>query len=390
MSPSLRAGTFADLYHPDGKTLVNKLGIVNDARALQAIEGEYGDARTLQLFEGVLERSHDVQHLRAIHRHLFADVYEWAGVMRHEPITLGADRFILPEGMQKVGAHTAFARASTIPDRLDGLFGRLRDDNYFRGQDRETFVRSISGFLVELNEIHPFPEGNGRSQREIARSIAEGAGHSLDFSIVSQERMAAVSERSMAADSRPADPAAMIRLIDEISDPVRAAPLRKAISFLRSQDFPWLDQYISTSVPGEIYQGTMVDRAGANFMMRRADDTIIIGFTADLDGAPRSGDPIRFVAQEGSYHAAVAHAFGTLDRAVAARHPALAAAHRTMDLVEQEITREFAPGDPDRLKARELGHDMILDDLRHGRSHSRTLHIRAVEQSISHEVGLSL
>jgi cell filamentation protein len=88
-------------------------------------------------------------HYRAIHRHLFQDVYAWAGRVRTVRISKGTSTFCYPEHIDR---------------EMRRVFGNLRRERFFRGLDASTFARKAAHFLGELNAIHPFREGNGRTQ----------------------------------------------------------------------------------------------------------------------------------------------------------------------------------------------------------------------------------
>jgi len=90
-----------------------------------------------------------VRHYCGIHRHLFLDVYAWAGRFRTVRISKGGSMFCYPEH---------------IPREMRTLFVRLKNDNYLRGFAIEDFVRQSAHFLATLNAIHPFRDGNGRTQ----------------------------------------------------------------------------------------------------------------------------------------------------------------------------------------------------------------------------------
>ncbi|MEC5292951.1 MULTISPECIES: hypothetical protein [unclassified Aurantimonas] len=178
-------------------------------------------------------------------------------------------------------------------------------------------------------------------------------------------------------------------MMDEISDPVRATPLRKALADLDRHEFQWQETYISTTVPGERYKGTFVGQASDSFMMMVGTRSIAVGFTADLDQVPRSGDPISFTATERGYNHGVAAAFDRLDRSDAERHPTLAAAHRALDRLDAEVAREFTPREEAFTEARQVGLQTIRDDLREGRTHGPDFASHAVEAVRGHGTGHS-
>ncbi len=64
---------------------------------------------------------------------------------------------------------------------MDALFAGLAPDDNLRGLDKATFASKAAHFLSELNAIHPFREGNGRTQLSFLALLAEQAGHPLDM-----------------------------------------------------------------------------------------------------------------------------------------------------------------------------------------------------------------
>ena len=55
----------------------------------------------------------------------------------------------------------------------------LRSENFLRDLDREAFVERLAYYLGEVNAVHPFREGNGRTQRAFFEQLAREAGHTL-------------------------------------------------------------------------------------------------------------------------------------------------------------------------------------------------------------------
>ena len=127
----------------------------------------------------------DVRQYRAVHRHLFQDVYSWAGRFRTVRISKGSSMFCYPEN---------------IPAEMDRLFRSLGDQDELRGRDRAAFARQSAHVLAELNAIHPFREGNGRCQLVFLVLIAERAGHPLDLDRMEPGAMLAAMIRSFDGD----------------------------------------------------------------------------------------------------------------------------------------------------------------------------------------------
>lgn len=106
-------------------------------------------------------------HYRAIHRHLFQDVYPWAGRYRTVRMTKDQSPFCFPEN---------------IAAEMRALFERLAAADVLRGRDTEGFADGAAGFLAYLNAIHPFREGNGRTQLTFLSLLSVTAGHPFDLS----------------------------------------------------------------------------------------------------------------------------------------------------------------------------------------------------------------
>ena len=89
----------------------------------------------------------------------------------------------------------------------------LKRHNYLRGLSHEDFVVSAARFLATLNAIHPFREGNGRTQTSFLLLIADLAGHPLDLNKLVPERFLGAMVASFHGDERP--------LIDELGELIR-------------------------------------------------------------------------------------------------------------------------------------------------------------------------
>lgn len=283
----------------NGATLKNKVG-ANSYEELELKEHAPLAIRLIELREGLgPAQTFDAAHLRGIHRHLFQDVYEWAGHLRHEPFTFADGSTASMPTMQKTGGQ-GFARGPQIDHGLDTLFAGLKADNLLAGLSRDEFADKAATAFATINSIHPFREGNGRTQREFFTALAAQAGHPIDFSVISAERMNVVS---VAAHER-GDLGPMRRMFVEIADPVRVAALdvaQQAIERGGRPDgphvAPWDHFYMATSEPGQTYRGRFIGAAGENFMMQARDESITIGNTVDLpDPHPRSGQTFTFVA----------------------------------------------------------------------------------------------
>jgi cell filamentation protein len=280
----------ANYTYPGTDTVKNRFSATNHDD-LERLEGSFVEARATEIALGYGPQGRfDADHLKAIHRHLFQDVYEWAGHTRDEHVEL-SDGTIATEPLMHKPGGADFLIGRFIPGALDDLANRVHAADCLRDLSRQEFATRAADIIADLNAIHPFREGNGRTQRTLVRELAKEAGHSLDFTVVSKERMI---EASIAANEH-GDPTMMRRLFNEISDPSRVAALRQAIEFFEKQRFPWNDRYLATTEPGHQVELTMVGTAGEHFMARTRSQ-ILIGNTSDLPAPrPRSHETFTIV-----------------------------------------------------------------------------------------------
>jgi cell filamentation protein len=129
----------------------------------------------------------DLAHLQRIHRAIFQDVYDWAGDLREINISKGGMRFAMTSQLESSAAE---------------IFGRLRRDNHLRGLQQSEFARSAAEFLGDVNALHPFREGNGRTQREFFRELATCAGFHLDWTRTDSREVVRASIASMVGDTK--------------------------------------------------------------------------------------------------------------------------------------------------------------------------------------------
>lgn len=146
--------------------LINKLDI-RDEKVLSSIEAKISLAKIAILSEHPINGNFDFDHYKAIHKFIFEDLYNWAGQKRTVNIS-------------KKG--TDFVNAQDIDEMSDKIFSRLKNLNYFQNQDFETFVENIVDFYCTTNMLHPFREGNGRTQRVFLQQLIRKNGYEINFS----------------------------------------------------------------------------------------------------------------------------------------------------------------------------------------------------------------
>ena len=185
---------------------------------------------------------------------------------------------------------TWFTPPHLLEHEAQRIFDSLHRSDLFRPIQPIELARKAARLLAEINALHPFREGNGRTQRLLVDALANQAGHQLHFDVVSRERMVQAS-----IEANRGNFGMMIRLFEEIIDAGRVQPLRRAIIFLTRASFNWNDTCIATTVAGENYSGRLVGRDGESFMMRSDDNRILIGRGAILVARYEPASTFRFV-----------------------------------------------------------------------------------------------
>lgn len=174
-----------DPYCYSGTTVLRNRFDIRDEQVLEDLESELTTARA---DEPLPAGAFDEAHFRAVHFHLFQDLYEWAGETRTVRLSKGESHFCYPE---------------YIDDQLVTLFGSLASDIHFKGLTRDDFAKKASAFLGTLNVIHTFREGNGRAQLSFLLLLSENAGHPLDLAQMDPAAMLEAMIASFFGDERP-------------------------------------------------------------------------------------------------------------------------------------------------------------------------------------------
>lgn len=171
----------------DSGVLRNRLGLVDRVRLARA-ESDFSASRLVDLELADLPGHYDLAHLRAVHRHLFGDVYDWAGELRTVVIGKGA----------------AFCSPQELPSAGERLFVQLARHRCLQGLDRDTFVDALAWLLGGINGLHPFREGNGRTQRAFLGQLARTAGHPVRWVAMDPaENVAACRAAHVEGDTAP-------------------------------------------------------------------------------------------------------------------------------------------------------------------------------------------
>jgi cell filamentation protein len=163
--------------YPGTNVLINKEDI-RDAETLARFERMETANRIETLPSGIPLTA---DGFRTVHRHIFHNVYEWAGQIRTVDIAKNND---------------LFCRVFFVERELEKCLKSLRAEDCLRGLSPETFAQRAAFYVSELNAIHPFREGNGRTTRAFLGILGEQAGHRIEMQRIDPEAWIDASRES--------------------------------------------------------------------------------------------------------------------------------------------------------------------------------------------------
>lgn len=179
----------------------------------EALAGQLSHARLLELHLAPIQGRFDVQHLRAVHRHIFQDfpTHGIAGV------TPGALRPPVPSGTYykfrtmftvKESSFVAYSTMDTSArKRVDDALAVAKPDALSK-LETAAFVQTLATLYAELDYVHPFDEGNSRTLREFTRTLALESGFVLDWTKLGRnesdfDRLYVARDRAVASIALP-------------------------------------------------------------------------------------------------------------------------------------------------------------------------------------------
>jgi len=148
---------------------------LTDQAKLDRFEAAEAAEAIVRLHANPVRGAFDKAHLKNIHVRIFQNIYPWAGEFR------------------RVNMHRAasypFAVVQFMEQNLDHTLAELAGEDHLRSLDASAFAGRAAFYFGELNSIHPFREGNGRTQREFVRELAAEVGHRINWGRVTREQM---------------------------------------------------------------------------------------------------------------------------------------------------------------------------------------------------------
>lgn len=168
--------------YPGTDTLRNKLNIQDEDELLET-EIELTSNRLVELQKYPESGSFNLQHLQRIHRRIFQDLFDWAGEIRTVDIAKGS----------------LFCPVWNIYNYAHVVFQGFHSDCITTQDNKQRFIKVLAARYADLNALHPFREGNGRSQREFTKELCKKCGYVFDLTQITHDEMLAASRLSLDA-----------------------------------------------------------------------------------------------------------------------------------------------------------------------------------------------
>lgn len=191
---------YRKIVWPDSDVYRNRLGI-EDATELEVAERFLVGLRVEAGFPANAT-PYSYAGFRAMHRHMFQDIYDWAGEERAYTSGRGPVPFAAPEH---------------VTGWMEKQFETLKARRFHMSRSPGVFVSEAAILVNEINAAHPFIDGNGRTQRQWLRALARDMGYRLMLRSEDRDRW---NEASKIGFER-SDHTAMADLLDARIEPLK-------------------------------------------------------------------------------------------------------------------------------------------------------------------------
>lgn len=182
--PEYSLDPLQDDCYENSTVLKNKFNI-RDAEQLDIMEQSVTSMLIAKAAIEIPFENVDFDFYKNLHKYIFADIYDWAGTVR-------------TVDMSKKG--TNFCPADKINERGQRIFQRLVDLDFLRNINGDDFIVEFTDLYCDLNYLHPFREGNGRTQRLFLSMLVSNLGMSLDFAQIDADYLMIATIKSVNGD----------------------------------------------------------------------------------------------------------------------------------------------------------------------------------------------
>ena len=192
------------IYCYDNTDILKNIPNIKNEEDLDNWERQHTALRMAELIKKGIKGNFDFNSLRAIHKFLFQDTYKWAGEIRKVEIIKDKTEI--------------FCYYENILNAAKAIFVNLKDSNYLINQSKDSKIRALAELFGDINALHPFREGNGRTQREFIEEIAKVNGLGLNLMRLSRQEMINIGHDAFNCNYKPVEQVFNDNIIDLNND----------------------------------------------------------------------------------------------------------------------------------------------------------------------------
>lgn len=159
-------------HYPNTKSLVNYFNI-EERDELRRLENLIVPMRLAELLTHDIPTNYNFELLKEIHNTLFGDLYPCAGVVRDF----------------STSKRTAFCQPEYIEPMARTIFSKLLADKFLKGKEPDQFINDLAFYMGEVEALHPFIDGNGRTARVFFYLLVMNAGYDIKWFEVDPDRL---------------------------------------------------------------------------------------------------------------------------------------------------------------------------------------------------------
>lgn len=172
-----------------GGALENKLGIT-DQQELEKTEYDNTARQIARILQQEPPKVPNFEYLLSLHRQLFEEIYDFAGKIRTVNIS-------------KPDSPVPFCYCDFISSESQRIFNELAKMNYLVGMPKPLFIEKLAWLPSELNALHPFREGNGRTIRLFLMLLVKNANYLIDFNFATHDDILVADRAAFAGNLQP-------------------------------------------------------------------------------------------------------------------------------------------------------------------------------------------
>ncbi len=182
--------------YPEAKGIYANTFHILDRKYLNSLEREFSSIRQAELISEIPitidistpQYLYSFKTYTSIHKRLFSDLYPWAGKIRD--FDMAYDGHV-------------FTNANELVFYGEQVFNGFRGKVEQGFKDQDAFIQESARFLNLINTLHPFPDGNGRSQRNVISLHFNFHGFELDWSKIHQWEIYETLKQSFEGNVEP-------------------------------------------------------------------------------------------------------------------------------------------------------------------------------------------